>query len=50
MDHHVICIEDGNKYNHSEMPQLSNSLMCVLATVLLTFVGLIQYSVTIIVE
>jgi hypothetical protein len=50
MDQHVICIEEGNKYNHDAMPQLSNPLMCVLATVLLTFIGLIQYSVTVIVD
>ena len=50
MDHHVICIEEGNKYNHSEMPHLSNPLMCVLATALLTFMGLVQYSVIVIVD
>ena len=50
MDQHIIYIEEGNKCNHNEIPYFSNQLMCLAAVVVLTFMGLIQYSVILIVD
>jgi hypothetical protein len=54
MDHYIIYIEDGkyntNKCNRAEVPIISNNIMCLAALVLLTFIGLIQYSATVIAD
>ena len=54
MDHYTIYIEEGkyntNACNRNEVPTISNNIMCLAALVLLTFIGLIQYSATVIAD
>ncbi len=49
MDQHTIYMEEG-KYDvkQNELPTLPNHLMCIVAVAMLTFIGLIQYSVILI--
>lgn len=54
MDHYTIYIEEGtynkNACNRIEVTTISNNIMCLAALVLLTFIGLIQYSATVIAD
>lgn len=51
MDQYNIRLEEGNcETITTEMPRLSNQLMCLAALAVLTFIGLVQYSVIVIVD